>query len=102
MSNDGKWKLSYGIHNGTFSSRDRKEIPNLDSLQACRSKINELEQYYENMGCVIWFANAIGPNHENQAVHAGNVNYHNPMPFSEMKQGHSTQQNPRDQKRRGW
>lgn len=98
MANDGKWTLRYGIHNGTFTSRDSTSVPGLDSLEACRKEIRETEQYYRNMGYVIWWAQANGPNGEKVTVHGGNTNYNNPKSFSEMERERASRQrfNPLD------
>ena len=68
------WKLHYGIHRGTITSRDVTMIQ-CDSLEDCKRKIAKIEKDMVRFGYVIWFANAISVSGEQVSVHAGNSNY---------------------------
>ncbi len=50
-------KLHYGIHRGTLMSRDVCDTIDIESEEAAKEKIKELEKNYYKHGCLIWFAN---------------------------------------------
>lgn len=68
---EGQWQLQYGVHRGKYISRDDATISGLDSLEACKTKIAELEKQVRGFGMYIWYATAKGPNGEEITVHPG-------------------------------
>jgi hypothetical protein len=69
------WTLSHGIHRGTLTSRDSTSEGGFASKEACEARLQEREEYYNSIGYVIWFANAIAPDGTKHQLRPGNVNY---------------------------
>lgn len=66
------WTLEFGIHQGTVISRDSDSIGGFESLQACIDELAKKERFFNSIGYVIWYANAVSPSGERQSIHKGN------------------------------
>ena len=71
MSDEGKWTLTIGIHRGTLMSRDTEQPKKLNSRKECEDAVRVAERQYAELGCYIWFANAVDPDGQTHRLHPG-------------------------------
>jgi hypothetical protein len=53
---EGKFVLSWGLHNGTWASRDVGDKLTFDSEQEVRERWAKIQQYLDEIGRAVWFA----------------------------------------------
>ncbi len=81
---DGKWRLSWGIHNGTFTSRDMGDPRRCDSREEALAAPAKIRRDFERAGWVIWFATLYAPDGACEHL-GGNSDYNNDVPFSQQR-----------------
>lgn len=65
-----KWTLKLGCHKGTVDSRDTDERE-FDTFEECRESFQKTQDVWLRFGYFIWYAEAIGPNGEQEKLHPG-------------------------------
>jgi hypothetical protein len=82
MSEDTKrtWRVQWGIHRGTFTSRDVGDAMTFQSEQDARVWVDATRKHFAGMGCVFWFCNLVSPDGSVTSLHE-NANYDNELPF---------------------
>jgi hypothetical protein len=63
------WKLKWGIHQHTMTSRDYGDPYKCNSLDECKKERERLKKHFGKRGYVIWFSTAYGP--EGQEINLG-------------------------------
>jgi hypothetical protein len=81
---ESQWRLSIGIHNGTFTSRDYGEWGvGYDSREDAVAAIPKARKDYARLGYVLWFVTLYAPDGTQESL-GGNTDYNNDRPFAQM------------------
>jgi hypothetical protein len=68
MSENKKWELVIGIHNGTLMSRDVGHPKEFDTYEEVVAEWKSARESYRSFGYMIWFANVTSPTGEKSCL----------------------------------
>jgi len=74
-------RLAWGIHNGTFTSRDSDIHIEVNNIDEARQEVRKLQEQFAPMGYILWFATLYDGVEVVERL-AGNSNYENMRPFT--------------------